>query len=144
MVLLVGACKETREDTGQACGPASGDLPGNHGGHGRVVCQTTHEATALFSNAGTAELRMGSHSLPHLTGSWAGIPCDQRVCSLCGSHSPGERHVVFECPALQHLRAEHGSLFQRRFSMRKSMWQPGAVQVAKFVAACLKEMSVGA
>ena len=86
---------------------------------------------------------MGSHSLPNLTGSWAGRPRD-RVCSLCGSHSPDERRVVFDCPALQHLRAEYGSLFQGRFSMREFMWQPGAVQVAKFVAACLKEMSVGA
>ena len=58
--------------------------------------------------------------------------------------SPDERHVVFECPALQHLRAEYDSLFQRRFSMRGFMWQPGAVQVARFVAACPEAMTVDA
>ena len=79
-----------------------------------------------------------------MTGSWAMIPRDQRECSLCGSHSPDERHVVFECPALQHLLTEFSSLFQRHVSMREFMRQPGAVQVAKFVEACLKEMSVGA
>ena len=30
---------------------------------------------------------MGSHSLPNLTGSWAGIPRNQRVCNLCGSQA---------------------------------------------------------
>ena len=88
--------------------------------------------------------RMGCHRLPNLTGSWAGVPRGQRMCSLCGSHSPDERHVVFECPALQHLRAEHNNLFQGRYSMRGFMWQPGAVQVAKFVAACLEAMTVDA
>ena len=33
--------------------------------------------------------RMGSHSLPNLTGSWACILCDQRVCSLCRLTFPG-------------------------------------------------------
>ena len=43
MVLLVGAYEEPMEDTGQAWCPASGNLPGNHGGHRRVVRLTTHE-----------------------------------------------------------------------------------------------------
>ena len=39
------------------------------------------------------QFRMGSHGLPGLTGGWAGIPRDARVCPLCQSHYPDERHT---------------------------------------------------
>ncbi len=56
--------------------------------------------------------RMGSHSLPCVTGRVANIPRAQRVCTLCQTGNLGdEQHLVFECPALQGFRDRYNGLF---------------------------------
>ena len=85
------------------------------------------------------QFRMGSHGLPGLTGGWAGIPRDARVCPLCQSHYPDERHAMLECGA-QPLQAEFSCLCQQPMSMRQCMWQPNTVQSAKHVVACMRKL----
>ena len=46
--------------------------------------------------------RVGSHHLPVEVGRRSGVPRAARLCPLCSTGMPGdERHMVFECPALQ-------------------------------------------
>ena len=89
------------------------------------------------------QFRMGSHGLPGLTGGWAGISRDARVCPLCQSHYPDEQHAMLECRALQTLRDEFGCLFQHPMSMRQFMWQPTTVRLAKYVVACMWKLNTG-
>ena len=49
-----------------------------------------------------------------------------------------EKHLVFECPALQCLRDTYPHLFTGDPTMRQFMWQADLVGVAKFVDACLE------
>ena len=84
--------------------------------------------------------RMGCHGLPRDTGSWARIPRADRVCALCGPASLGdEKHLVFECPHLQHIRDQYASLFHCS-TMKQFFWQDDIVSVAKFVSEGLKIM----
>ena len=55
--------------------------------------------------------------------------------SLCD-----EKHVVFECSALQGLRDEYASLFSDVCTMKQFLWQDDLVSVAKFIHACLDKM----
>ena len=49
--------------------------------------------------------RMGSHSLPIVLGRRTGVPRAQRLCQRCNLHAVhDERHLVFECPAMQCVR----------------------------------------
>ena len=85
-------------------------------------------------------IRMGCHGLPRDTGSWARIPRADRVCALCGPASLGdEKHLVFECPHLQHIRDQYASLFHCS-TMKQFFWQDDIVSVAKFVSEGLKIM----
>ena len=53
-------------------------------------------------------LRMGVHRLPKDEGSWNRVPRQERICLLCNLGSLcDEKHVVFECCALQGLRNEY-------------------------------------
>ena len=88
-------------------------------------------------------VRMGSHGLPGLTGGWAGIPRDARVCPLCQSLYLDERHAMLECRALQPLQDEFGCLFQHPMSMRQFMWRPNTVQLAEYVVACMRKLNTG-
>ena len=46
--------------------------------------------------------RMGCHKLPRDTGCWLRVPRLNRFCTLCQQGVLGdEKHLVFECPALQ-------------------------------------------
>ena len=55
--------------------------------------------------------RMGVHRLPEDEGSWKKVPRHQRVCLLCDlGSSCDEKHVVFECSALQDLREQYASI----------------------------------
>jgi hypothetical protein len=57
-----------------------------------------------------------------------------RVCALCGPASLGyEKHLVFECPHLQHIRDQYASLFHCS-TMKQFLWQDDIVSVAKFVS----------
>ncbi len=60
------------------------------------------------------QFRLSSHSLPIVTGRFAGRHVDraERVCSHCADGSVAdEMHVVFECHALQPLRRQYAPLF---------------------------------
>ena len=83
---------------------------------------------------------MGCHRLPRDAGSWARpqVPRLERVCQLCATTLLGdERHMIFECPELQDLRAQWSHLFQGPETMQAFMWQDDLIGVAKFVNMCL-------
>ena len=49
-----------------------------------------------------------------------------------------ERHLVFECAALQPIRNKYADLFRvASLTMRQFMWQPALLRVALFVVECL-------
>ena len=58
-----------------------------------------------------------------------------RFCPLCpGRHVGDERHLVFECPALQHIRQHYADIYSDAHStMRLLMWHKDQ----KAVASCL-------
>ena len=74
-------------------------------------------------------------------GSWSRVPRHDRICLLCNLGSLcDEKHVVFECPALQGLRDEYATLFSDVCTMKQFLWQDDLVSVAKFIHACLDKM----
>ena len=70
--------------------------------------------------------RMGSHSLPVEQGRLARpvIPRQLRRCMLCDTLAIGdERHYVFDCPHLAHIRRQFRALFQDADgAMQSFMW----------------------
>ena len=57
--------------------------------------------------------RMGCHGPPRDVAAWAGIPRLQSFCNMCQHRTIGdEKHLVFECPALQDLRDKRPHLFE--------------------------------
>lgn len=86
------------------------------------------------------KFRMGCHGLPRNSGSWAGVPRVDRVCSFCGAGSMGdERHLVFECPHLQSIQDRFPGLF-RVLTMIQFFWQDDLFTVCKFLCECLDVM----
>ena len=85
--------------------------------------------------AGFLRFGAGCHGLPVDVGCRAGVPRLQRVCTKC--HGPAvcdERHVVFECPVLQHLREKYSRLFSGPGqTMQQFMWQSDIVGVVYYV-----------
>ncbi len=61
-----------------------------------------------------------------------------RVCPHCeGGHVGDEGHLVFECPALEHVRRRHGRIYtDSRSTMRVFMWH----RDQKAVASCLLQL----
>ena len=85
--------------------------------------------------------RMGVHRLPKDEGSWNRVPRHERICLLCNSGSLcDEKHVVFQCSALQDLRDEYASLFSDACTMKEFLWQDDLVSVAKLFLACLDKI----
>ncbi len=86
--------------------------------------------------------RMGAHNLPVVLGRRTGIPRAQRLCPRCDQHAVGdERHMVFECPALQAVRDKHAALFAHGdCTMQQFMWQVDITGVAHFVMDCFDLM----
>ena len=87
--------------------------------------------------------RMGCHKLPRDVGAWAGIPRLQRICNMCQHHIIGdEKHLVFECPALQDLRDKRPHLFQGApaDAMVLFMWQDDMIGVVRFIDECLERI----
>ncbi len=86
--------------------------------------------------------RMGCHGLANDTGRRTGVPRLQRLCPHCDMHSIGdERHVVFECAALQPVRDKFPILFGDNIvTMKDFMWQENTVLVGKFIVQCFKYM----
>ena len=87
--------------------------------------------------------RMGCHRLPRDTGAWVGIPRLQRVCNICQHRTIGdEKHLVFECPALQDLRDKRPHLFDgaQTDAMVLFMWQDDMIGVVRFIDDCLERI----
>ena len=64
--------------------------------------------------------RMCCHRLPRDIAAWAGITRLQRICNMCQHRIIGhEKHMVFECPALQDLRDKRPHLLRVR---RQTLW----------------------
>ena len=84
---------------------------------------------------------MGVHRLSKDEGSWRRVPRHEGIRLLCNLGSMcDEKHVVFECPALQGLRNEFASLFLDVCTMKQPLWQDDSVSIAKFINACLDKM----
>ena len=84
--------------------------------------------------------RTGCHGLPVdvLRRGRGRVPRHQRVCSACGSGQVGdERHLVFECAALEPLRLQQPGLFEGCATMQQFMWQADLAGVARFISAGL-------
>ena len=79
--------------------------------------------------------RMGAHSLPVIQGRRTGATRAQRLCLLCDQRAVGdERHMVFECPALQSVRDKYAALFLDGAStMQQFMWQQDVIGIVHFV-----------
>ena len=88
--------------------------------------------------------RLGCHSLPVVLGRRDRVPRDQRLCRGCDLHAVGdERHMVFECPALQTVRDRYPTLFAPAHStMQLFLWQPDLVRVAHFIMDCFDAIGV--
>eukprot|EP00884_Botryococcus_braunii_P018837 jgi/Botrbrau1/5637/Bobra.55_1s0026.1 len=84
--------------------------------------------------------RLGCHDLPIDKGRQQGIPRDQRICTKCSLELVGdEHHMLFTCPAVQHVRQQFMHLFQPRSrSVQTFMWQEDLEGVAKFVTRALE------
>ena len=82
--------------------------------------------------------RLGAHHLPVEMGRRGGLARVARVCPACtGGHVGDERHLVFECPAFQHVRRRHAGLYtDARSTMRLFMWH----RDQKGVASCLLQL----
>ena len=82
--------------------------------------------------------RMGCHGLANDIGRRTGVPRLQRLCPRCDMHIVGdERHVIFECAALQPVRDKFPELFgDTILTMKDFMWQENTVLVGKFIMQC--------
>ena len=82
--------------------------------------------------------RMGAQSLPNVLGRRHGSARALRHCSHCDMHALGdERHMLFECPALQPVRDRYAALFGPSIvTVRQFIWQLDVVAVAHFVMDC--------
>ena len=69
--------------------------------------------------------RMGCHSLPIVCGRRSGTTRPQRLCPHCASNAAGdERHMLFDCEALQTTRENFADLFGPAIvTMQQFMWQ---------------------
>ena len=71
----------------------------------------------------------------------------ERFFTLCQQGVLGdEKHIVFECPALQDLRDRYENLFQapQGDAMILFMWQDDIIGVARFIDACLERVYTSA
>jgi len=80
--------------------------------------------------------RLGCSTLPVVMGRRDSTPRHQRHCQQCGTAAVGdERHLVFECPAVQHIRDYHSDLFWDGQSMREFVNQTDQAAVMDFIVA---------
>eukprot|EP00884_Botryococcus_braunii_P005149 jgi/Botrbrau1/14635/Bobra.0364s0018.1 len=84
--------------------------------------------------------RLGCHDLPIDKGRQQGIPREQRNCTRCSLELVGDKHhLLFTCPAVQHVRQQFMHLFQQRSrSVQKFVWQEDLQGVAKLVTRALE------
>ena len=83
--------------------------------------------------------RMCCHKLPRDIGGWPCMPKLNRFCTTCQQGVSGDqKHIVFECPALQGLRDRYEILVQAPQGDAKIlfMWQDDSIGVAPVNEAC--------
>ena len=87
--------------------------------------------------------RTGCHDLPIVLGRFTRVPRSQRLCTACHTAQTGnERHLVFECPALQHVRQRYSHLFtDDDATMISFFWQRDMRDVAYYILECLDVMT---
>ena len=82
--------------------------------------------------------RLGCHGLPCVVGRRTGTPRHLRCCTLCHQGVGDEKHLVFECTALNHIRSRFQHLFCRGYTMSLFMNQDDQEDVMYFVTDCLQ------
>ena len=103
-------------------------------------------ALDLLEHANTGELEFSGYQYKEVCQDYGGLPPIEqgrraklpramRFCPLCPGHHVGdERHLVFECPALQHIRQHYAGIYSdARSTMRLFMWHKDQ----KAMASCL-------
>jgi hypothetical protein len=85
---------------------------------GKISDLEHHAAMCRLTKAGTARPK---------------IPRMSRICEHCTMNEIGdEMHLVFECPAVQHVRDQHAHLFTFSTStMRTFLWRDDIISVVK-------------
>ena len=112
-----------------------------HTGSRVTILKPGRESGPTAHNLGFKETLgtlMGCHKLPRDTGCWLRVPGLNRFCTLCQQGVLGdEKHLVFECPALQDLRDMYENLFQapQGDAMILFKWQDDMVGLAWFIDA---------
>ena len=83
--------------------------------------------------------RLGCHGLPSDVGRHRAdsLPRHERLCTRCQDGRGDEKHMVFECSALQHIRDEYPALFAGHHTMRSFMNQADQRSIIHFISACL-------
>ena len=88
--------------------------------------------------------RLGTHNLQVEVGRWHNRrPRSQRLCERCAMHViDDERHLVFECPAFEHIRAARRELFTAEvgLDMKCFMAQRDQKGVFWHILNCLREV----
>ena len=64
------------------------------------------------------------------------MPRDQRICTRCQHGLGDERHLVFACTKLQHIRDMYAHLFEGCDTMQSFMNQGSQKEVMNFVSDC--------
>ena len=59
------------------------------------------------------------------------------VCTRCQDGKGDEKHMVFECSALQHIRDEYPALFAGHHTMRSFMNLADQSSIIHFISECL-------
>jgi len=81
--------------------------------------------------------RLGCSTLPVVMGRRDHTPRHRRHCQQCDAAVVGDkRHMIFECPAVQHIRDQNPDLFWDDQSMREFVNQADQVAVMDFIVAC--------
>ena len=88
--------------------------------------------------------RLGCQDLlPVVSGRYRQVPRHQRLCRHCLADCVGdEKHLIFECSALDHIRHKFSVLFIDHHSVRSFMNQVSQRDVLHFVCDCLDYYSL--
>ena len=83
--------------------------------------------------------RLGCHGLPSDVGRHRAdpLPRHERLCTRCQDGRGDEKHMVFACSALQHIRDEYSARFAGHNTMRSFMNQADQRSIVHFISECL-------
>ena len=83
------------------------------------------------------QFRIGCHKLPIVAQQHQRVPREQRLCLHCDIHALGdEKHMLFECPATQAVRAHFAHLFPPGCTVQAFGRHPDKLGVAMCILAC--------